>query len=280
MDLDAFREQSLQTWDSMAAGWETRHAFLERNMGHLTELIIERISPAAGQVILEVGAGPGDLGHRIAGLVGPDGRVISTDFSSEMMDVARRSGMSRGLGNVEYRQLDAEAMDLEDDTVDAVVGRAVFMLLGDPAAALGEARRVLRPGGSQSFTVFTTPNQNPWFAVPAGVLIQQGHLAPAQPGAPGVFALGDPERVRALVNGAGFSEPLTEQVDFVFNYSDEHDAWNAIVDLNGPLAVVIKRLSADERDAVRHAVLDGFEPFRDTDGSYQVRAQALAIHAE
>ncbi|MDX2379808.1 MAG: methyltransferase domain-containing protein [Acidimicrobiia bacterium] len=280
MDLDAFREQSLRTWDSMAAGWEARHAFLERNAGCLSDWIIEQISPVPGQVVLDVGAGPGDLGHRIAALLGPHGRVISTDFSSEMVEVAQRLGASRGLGNVEYRQLDSEAMDLDDNSVDAVVGRAVYMLLGDPAVALCEARRVVRPGGSLAFTVFTTPDQNPWAAVPAAVLMQRGHLAPPQPGAPGVFALGDPEKIRSLVTGAGFAEPLTEQVDFVFHYADEHDAWSAIVDLNGPLAVIIEGLSDDERDATRRAVLDGFGRFRDSDGSYPVPAQALAIHAD
>lgn len=280
MDLDAFRAGSLRTWDSTAAGWEARHAFLERNVGHLNDWIIERISPAAGQTILEVGAGPGDLGHRIATLVGSEGQVISTDFSSNMVEAARRLGASRGLDNVEYRRLDAEAMDLDDDAVDAVVGRSVFMLLGDPAQALGESRRVLRDGGSLAFTVFTTPDRNPWFAVPASVLIQRGHFAPPQPGAPGVFALADPERTRDLVTGAGFSDPQTEQVDFVFHHADDDDAWNAIVDLHGPLAVTIKGLSEDERDEVRRVVLDGFGPFRDPDGSYRIRAQALAVHAE
>jgi len=280
MDLDAFRERSLRTWDATAAGWEARHAFLERNVGHLSEWIIERISPEAGQVILEVGAGPGDLGHRIAARVGPEGRVISTDFSPKMVEAARRLGARRGLVNVEYRRLDAEVMDLDDDSVDAVVGRSVYMLLGDPAAALRESRRVLRPGGSLAFTVFTTPDQNPWFAVPAAALMQRGHLAPPPPGAPGIFALGNEGRIRELVDGAGFSEPLTEHVDFVFHHVDEHDAWNAIVDLHGPLAVIIAQLPDDERDAIRRAVLDGFGSFRDPDGSYRIRAGAVAVHAE
>lgn len=280
MDVDAFREQSLQTWDSMAAGWEARHAFLQRNMGHLNDWIIERTTPASGQVVLEVGAGPGDLGHRIAALVGPQGRVISTDFSAEMVGVAQRLGTTRGLENVEYRQLDAEAMDLGDGSVDAVVGRSVYMLLADPAAALREARRVLRSGGSVAFTAFTTPDQNPWWAVPAAVLVQRGHLAPPQPGAPGVFSLGDPERVRALATGAGFSTLIIEHVDFAFHYADDEDAWNAIVDLNGPLAVIIHRLPTDERDATRRAVLDAYESFQNPDGSHSVPAQALAVHAQ
>jgi SAM-dependent methyltransferase len=263
----------------MAAGWEDRNAFLERNMGLLNDWIIERVAPTPGDVVLDVGAGPGDLGHRMADLVGSQGRVISTDLALEMVDVAQRLGAARGLGNVDYRQLDAEAMDLEDDSVDAVVCRSVFMLVGDPAAALREARRVLRPGGSLAFTVFTTPNNNPWAAVPAAVLVQRGHLAPPQPGGPGVFALGDPERVRALVTEAGFSEPVITPVDFAFHYSNDDDAWNAIGDLNGPLAVIIDRLSGDERDATRHSVLEGFGQFRSAEGSYPVPAQALAVHA-
>jgi SAM-dependent methyltransferase len=279
MDVDKYRQQSLKTWESVASGWERRHLFLEQNMGLLNDWIIDKTSPQSPQVVVDVGAGPGDLGHRIASLVGPQGRVISTDFASEMVEVARQLGAARHLNNVEYRQLDAEAMDLDDDAVDAVVGRSVYMLLADPAAALREARRVVHPGGSVAFTVFSTPESNPWAAVPGGALVQRGHLDPPPPGAPGVFALGDPELVRNLVTAAGFSNVTIEPIDFAFHYEHEHDAWQAVVDLNGPLAVIIDRLSNDERESTRRAVLDGLEPFRASDGSYPVPAQALAVHA-
>jgi len=85
--------------------------------------------------------------------------------------------------------------------------------------------------------------------------------------------------VRALATGAGFSTLTIEHLDFVFHYADDEDAWNAIVDLNGPLAVIIDRLPDDECAATRRAVLDGFRPFRDPDGSYPVTAQVLAVHA-
>lgn len=73
VDLDAFRERSLRTWDSTAAGWEARHEFLERNVGHLNDWIIERISPEAGQAVLEVGAGPGGSGSPDRGSGRPGG---------------------------------------------------------------------------------------------------------------------------------------------------------------------------------------------------------------
>ena len=83
-----------------------------------------------------------------------------------MVDVARRNGEARGLSNVEYRVLDAERMDLDDDSVDGVVCRWGYMLMADPAAALGETRRVLRDGGPLAFAVWMTPDRNPWAAVP------------------------------------------------------------------------------------------------------------------
>ena len=99
--------------------------------------------------------------------------MISTDFAPEMVDVARRYGEARGLENVEYRVLDAERMDLDDDSVDGVVCRWGYMLMADPAAALKETRRVLRGGGPLAFAVWRTPDRNPWAAVPGMTLVQR-----------------------------------------------------------------------------------------------------------
>jgi SAM-dependent methyltransferase len=111
--------------------------------------------------------------------------VISTDFAPEMVDVARRQSEARGLTNVEHRVLDAERMDLDDDSVDGVVCRWGYMLMADPAAALRETRRVLRDGGRLAFAVWGAPDRNPWVAVPGMTLVQRGHMPPPEPGAPG-----------------------------------------------------------------------------------------------
>lgn len=279
MDVGEFRERSRQTWDAMADGWEARGEFLERNMGVINDWIIEQIDPRPGQVVLDVAAGPGDLGPRIAEQIAPTGKVISTDFAADMVTVAERLGTSRGLRNVEYRQLDAEHMNLSADSVDAVACRAGYMLMADPGVAFAESRRVLRPGGVLAFQVFTTPDRNPWASVAAATLIERGHLPAPPTGAPGPFALGDAERTRQLLTAAGFVEVDLETVDFEFQYADADDAWNAIVDLNGPMAVVIDSLPADERDLTRQAVLNGYAPHRQRDGSYPVPAQAWCVAA-
>ena len=65
---------------------------------------------------------------------GRDGRLISTDFSSEMVEVARRRARELGVRNVEHLVADAEEIPLDDDSVDGAVCRFGLMLMADPAA--------------------------------------------------------------------------------------------------------------------------------------------------
>jgi SAM-dependent methyltransferase len=277
IDLDAYREKSRTTWGQMSQGWEDRNEWMNEVTGRVNEWIVACADPQAGQTFLDVASGPGDLGFRAAERVGDEGRVISTDFAPEMVEVARRLGEARGLRNVEHRVLDAERMDLDDDSVDGVVCRWGYMLMADPAAALRETRRVLREGGPLAFGVWTTPDRNPWAAVPGMTLVQRGHIPPPEPGAPGIFAMGDPDRIRELVGGAGFGEPEIEEIAFDFEYSGSDDVWDAIIRLAGPLAEVISALPEDEREATRAAIEENLSAYRNDDGSYTAPASTWGV---
>lgn len=271
-DLDAYREQSLQTWGEMAPGWEERNEWMTDLTGTVNEWIVARANPQPGQTILDVAAGPGDLGFRVAERVGSEGTVLSTDFAPEMVEAARRIAASRGLGNVEFKVLNAERMDLDDDSVDGVVCRWGYMLMADPAAALRETRRVLRDGGSLGFAVWGAPDRNPWAAVPAMTIVARGHMPPPEPGAPGIFAMSDPALIRSLVTGAGFDEPEVEEIAFEFRYDDFDDFWDVLVRIAGPIARVLKSLPDEERQATRDAIEEAVAPFRAEDGSYSTPA--------
>lgn len=278
IDRAAYHAQSLETWGQMAAGWAARHDWLVAATGPVNDWIVDRADPQPGQVFLDVAAGPGDLGFALAEQVGSEGRVISTDFAPEMVDLARRFGEAREMINVEYRVLNAEAMELVDDSVDGVVCRFGYMLMADPAAALSESRRVLRDGGPLTFAVWTTPDRNPWAAVPAMTLVQRGHIPPPEPGAPGIFAMGETDRINALVTAAGFNEPTVDEIAFDFRYADFDDLWDALVSLAGPLARAVNALPDDERQATREAIKANVEPYRNDDGSYCAPAVAWGVH--
>ena len=279
IDLGAYREQSRETWGQMASGWEDRREWLMEVTGRVNSWILDKADPQPGQTVLEVAAGTGDLGFYVAERVGDEGRLISTDFAPEMVEVARRQGERLGLANVEYRELDAESMDLEDDTVDRVVCRWGYMLMADPAAALKETRRVLRDGGPLAFAVWATPDRNPWATVPGMTLVQRGHMPAPEPGMPGIFAMGEPDRIRELVTGAGFGEPDLEEIEFEFRYADFDDLWDTLVRIAGPLARAINALPDDEREATREAIRANLATFREDDGSYSAPAVSWGVLA-
>jgi SAM-dependent methyltransferase len=264
MDLQSYRETSLQTWREMAPGWEDRREWLLGITGAINEWIVDQVDPQPGQTILDVAAGTGDLGFAAARRVGEQGRVICTDFAPEMIEAARRNGERQGVANVDYRVLDAERMALDDDSVDGAVSRWGYMLMAEPAAALRETRRVLRDGGALAFSVWQTPDRNPWAALPGMTLVQRGHMPPPEPGAPGIFALGETDRVRELVNGAGFGEPEIEPLTFEWRYSAE-DLWDTLTRLAGPLAKVLNELPETERTETRAAIEESMEQFRHGD---------------
>ena len=95
--------------------------------------------------------------------------------------------------NVDYRVIDAERIELDDDSVDGVLCRFGYMLMADPAAALAETRRVLRPGGRLALAVWGALERNPFFAIIGISLVQRGHLPPPEPPpAPGPVQHGEP----------------------------------------------------------------------------------------
>ena len=152
-----------------------------------------------------------------------------------MVDAARKRADELGVKNAEFRQLDAEKMDLPDDSVDGVVCRWGFMLMADPAAALSETNRVLKPGGRISFAVWATADKNLWAATPAMVLVERGAMPAPEPARPGIFALGDQGRLEELVTSAGFAAPRIEEVPFTFEYEDLDFHWRATNELAGPV---------------------------------------------
>ena len=168
MDLGEYRRTSRDIWDRMAPGWDQRRDWVWEVSQSVGKWMVDRLAPQPGQTLLELAAGAGDTGFAACTRLGDDGRLISTDFSPRMVQTAQRRAAELGLKNVEFRVMDAERMDLDDDSVDGVLCRWGYMLMADPAAALRETRRVLRDRGRLAFSVWADPKRNPWASIPAG----------------------------------------------------------------------------------------------------------------
>jgi SAM-dependent methyltransferase len=278
VDADEYRRTSLESWQTMAAGWERRRADIQRVAAPVSEWLVKHLAPQPGHTVLELAAGPGDTGFAAAPILGEGGRLISTDFSPEMVEVGRRRAAELGLTNVEHRVIDAEHIELEDGSVDGVLCRFGYMLMADPAAALSETRRVKRPGGRLALAVWRDGTQNPWIAVAGRVLAERGLVTPPEPGAPGIFSMASDERVQSLLEGAGFTLERMEDVPVRFRYSGVEEYILNARDTGGMFARVWRDASENERQAIKVQLGEAFTPFA-VEGGYELPGVALCVAA-
>lgn len=269
----------LEVAEAIAPTWERRADLIEQVITPIREWMVRELGPREGETVLELAAGVGDTGFDAAELLGPNGRLISSDFSPRMLEAARRRGTERGIDNAEYRTIDAGRIELADDSVDGVICRFAYMLLDDPVAALAETRRVLRPGGRAVLAVWGPPERNPFFAIVGGKLIERGHMPPPEPPpAPGIFAIASPERARELLTAAGFGEVGTEEVDIRFPVPSIDEYVEFTADTAGPLGLVVRGLTSTDRNALKAELEEAFEPFS-TDGGFELPGVALCAVA-
>jgi len=278
VDRDEYRRTSLANWQTMAAGWERRRADMETVTEPIRDWLVRELAPKPGETILELAAGPGDTGFAAAALLGNEGQLISTDFSSEMTEVARRRGRELGLLNVEYRTMDAEHLELEDDSVDGVICRFGFMLMSDTEAALAETRRVLRPDGRLVLATWRGPERNPWVAIGGRILTARGFMPPNEPGAPGMFTMSDDGRVESLLAAAGFTDVLIDDVPVRMPYGDVDEYVTATRDTGGAFARAFNEASEEEQRAITQELADAFTPF-EVDGGLALPGLALVVLA-
>ncbi|MGZ4349790.1 MAG: arsenite methyltransferase [Solirubrobacteraceae bacterium] len=100
-----------------------------------------------GEVVLDLGSGAGADVLISARRVAPTGRAIGLDMTDEMLALARANAAAAGVGNVEFIKGYLEDLPLDDASVDVVISNCVINLSADKPRTIGEAARVLRPGG-------------------------------------------------------------------------------------------------------------------------------------
>lgn len=260
-DADAQRRESLERWDHASAAWAKHAEWVRSSSAALSHWLVEALALQPGQSVLELAAGPGDTGFLAAELIQPGGKLISSDQSEAMVETARARAQQLGITNVEFRVINAESIDLPVASVDAVVCRWGLMLFVDPAAALGEMRRVLKPGGRVSLAVWGSPHLNLWLGVPSEVAVRYGLVPAPEVGAPGPFALADAQRLTALIEDAGFVEVEVVEVESDDGAASFEEWWERRLDMS-IMGEAVRAAPAEVQRAVAEEVRERMTDFK------------------
>lgn len=278
MDAEELRTEQLQRWERAATGWGRRAKRMREATGAVSDWMLEQLELEPGQTVLELAAGPGDTGFLAAARISP-GRLISSDASEAMVELARKRAQEQGIENVEFKQLQLEWVDLPAASVDAVLCRWGIMLVVDPAAAASEMRRVLRPGGRLALAAWDAAEQNPWATIPNRALVDLGHADPPGPDEPGPFALGSSHKLRDLLESAGFLEVVVEAVVVDREFEDPDEFVAETRDLSMMFAAAWERMAPPERSKLVDTIASGLARYRSDDGSLVVPGRTLVAAA-
>jgi len=213
-DPEKFRATTRAQWEHAAEAWDRWTPLLNRWLAAATDAMLDAARIAPGSRVLDVAAGAGDQTLAAARRAGPGGHVLATDISPAILAYAKRAAQKEGLANIDTRELDGERHDvLPAQSFDAAISRVGLIYFPDQQRALTGIRHALKPGGRFAAVVYSTPEKNPFFSLPVGIIRRRAQLPPPLPGQPGPFSLGGDGVLTRTLEEAGFRDVEVRKVD-------------------------------------------------------------------
>ena len=270
-DPEQYKQRLRAAWGAAAEAYSSR---MVRLTGPLTERVISLLVPQEGQKILDVASGPGEPALSVARALNSTGQVIGTDLAEGMVAQARKRAQAEGLTNVEFRPMDAEALQFPDGSFNGVTCRLGLMIFPHPDRALREMQRVLVKGGKAVLAVWGTEEKVYLIQLFRGVM--EEHFPQANvPGAPLPFAFGAPGVLEKALREAGFSHIHTEPFTVTPSFIDPEELWGAFRD-GTPLKALLAQAASEVVERARNSFLMAAERFRSSSsGRIELPSEAL-----
>ncbi|MBV1902338.1 MAG: class I SAM-dependent methyltransferase [Marinosulfonomonas sp.] len=263
---DAYKTATTQQWQSAAKAWSEWGGTLRNWLGPATETMIDFADISKGAKVLDVAAGAGDQSMQIADHVGPEGYVLATDISSNILDYASANAQSNGYSQIDFQVMDGEDLTATPEQFDAVVSRVGLIYFPDQMKALQGIRKSLKPGGWFSAIVYSTPENNGFFSIPVGIIRKAAQLPPPAKGQPGPFSLGQPGVLADLLRDAGFQNVREETLSAPLELPTAADCIRFERESFGALHEMLKGLGEEEQSNVWDEIETALQAFENGAG--------------
>ena len=212
--------------------WVSRQEAQDKILAPIAAAAINRAAVQAGERVIDVGCGCGFTTIELARRVGPSGRVLGLDVSAPMLARAAER-LPPGLP-VEFVRADATVHPLPRGEFDLLFSRFGVMFFAEPSRTFANLRAGLRSGGRLCFACWRTPEENPWLMLPLKAAYE--HVPPlpqVSPDDPGPFAFAREDRVRGILDQAGFESITLESFDTELDVSNAGGLDDAVANALG-----------------------------------------------
>jgi SAM-dependent methyltransferase len=251
------REQA-DAWDGAeGAHWADHAERYNASVSSYDAPLFAAAGIESGDLVLDVGCGCG-FTTRDAARIAKDGAAHGVDLSSPMLRVAEALAAAENVANVSFARADAQVEPFDAGSIDVVMSRFGAMFFNDIGAAFGNLGRALRAGGRLAVVGWTDLPRNEWLTVLRETLAAGRELPEPPVGAPGPFGLGDPDRTRAWLEGAGFGGVEINEHRGAFHVGSDTDDAFAFISTTAPVRGLLEPLDdaarTEARDRLRTAL--------------------------
>jgi ubiquinone/menaquinone biosynthesis C-methylase UbiE len=228
----------------------------------VTQALVEYAKPRPGMQVLDLACGTGEPGISVARRVGLQGHVTGMDLSSELLELASQRAKDKGLANFSTQQADAHQLPFADHSFDLATCRFGVMFFADPARALKELRRVLKPGGRACFAAWG-PIEQPYWQTTMGIVHRHAGGTMLEPGGADPFQFSKAGSLEKVLRAAGFQEVEESVRKLPWTWQgDAEEVFEYACALTVPFRAMLERVPADEWPAVRAEAKKAIEQYR------------------
>jgi SAM-dependent methyltransferase len=276
-DPNGYKAGQRRDWTEAAAGWRKWWSTMEAAFGPVGQRLVQLAGVRPGHRVLDVATGIGEPALTAARVVGPTGRVVGTDISSGMLELARERAAELGLENVQFLEMDAEALDLPEGSFDASLCRFGLMFLPDVDRALEGVRKVIVPGGRFAAAVWGPPERVPMGSATYRAIARVLDLPPPAAGTPGLFSLAGEEALAGKLRSAGFADVRTETLVVHGEFASLGDYIRYLQEVAAPIKNILKEEPPERRAEVWQAVADANQQFVVADGKVDLSSESILV---
>jgi ubiquinone/menaquinone biosynthesis C-methylase UbiE len=270
MDAKLQRRVQRYGWDKASGAYEQ---YWGRQLEPAKAQVLAMAGLRPGERVLDVACGTGLVTLAAADVVGSGGSVLGTDLSQEMVTLAADQASARGVSNVAFERMDAEDLQCEPQSFDAVLCALGLMYVPDARKALAEMHRMLRPGGRVVVAVWGARSRCGWAEI---FPIVDRRVASEV--CPMFFQLGTGDMLQMAMQAAGFTGIRVERVSATIEYASDEEALGAAF-IGGPVALAYSRFDEPTRDGAHREYLDSIAPYLH-DGRYAVPGEFVFARGE
>jgi ubiquinone/menaquinone biosynthesis C-methylase UbiE len=247
-------------WDKAANYYE---AFWTKQLKPAQDLLLEMAGLREGEKVLDSACGTGLVSFKAREKVTEKGFVWGTDISEKMVEIATAAALDKKLSQIKFDRMDAEELTMESSFFDVAICALGLMYVPDPAKALKEMFRVLKPGGRAAAAVWGQRGHCGWAEI-----FEIVDRRVASEVCPLFFNLGNPQMLQLTFKAAGYTKIREKRISAILQYDTAGQACGAAFS-GGPVALAYNKFSAEEKEAVHKEYLLSIDRYKIGDG-YEV----------